>query len=483
MNLLMVLRILGLIMMAFSLTMLPPIAISIGYRDGHWLPFLESFLLVLAAGAALYLPVRRVQRDLRLRDGFLIVSLFWFVLGLTGAVPLLLTDVPKLSYTDAFFEAVSGFTTTGATVIVGLDSLPPSILWYRQQIQWLGGVGIIVLAVALFPVLGIGGMQLYKAETPGPVKDEKLTPRIAQTAKALWGVYLLLTAACAVAYFAAGMSWFDAVCHAFSTLSTGGFSTYDASLAHFDSALIESIAILFMFLGGVNFALHFLAWRIKDTTPYWQDPQFRAYCAVLGGFVAFVTAALVLTTTFESPLDALRHAAFQVVSMQTSTGFLTTGFATWPGVVAVLLMLTTFVGGCAGSTAGGMKVIRWQLVVKQGMREMKSLVHPSAELPVKFADKVVPARVLAAVTGFFAMYLVLFGVMVLMLMATGLDQVTAWSAVATSINNTGPGLGLVAANFQALPDAAKWVCAIAMLVGRLEVFTLLVLFTPAFWRR
>jgi trk system potassium uptake protein TrkH len=479
----MVLRILGMIVFAFSFTMLPPVVVSMLYGDGHWSPFAEAFAIVAGSGLAMWLPVRRVQRDLRLRDGFLVVALFWVLLGIAGAVPLILSDVPDLSFTDAVFEAVSGFTTTGATVIVGLDHLPPSILWYRQQIQWFGGVGIIVLAVALFPVLGIGGMQLYKAETPGPVKDEKLTPRIAQTAKALWGIYALLTAACAAAYFAAGMDAFDAIAHAFSTVSTGGFSPYDASLAHFDSAAIDAIAVVFMFLGGVNFALHFLAWRMKDGGIYLRDPQFRAYLGVVALIIVIVTAGLLASGTYASPGQALRYAALQVVSMHTSTGFVTTDFTAWPGALAVLLMLTTFVGGCAGSTAGGMKIIRWQLVVKQGIREMRGLVHPSAELPVKFADKVVPVHVLAAVTGFFAMYLVLFGAMMLLLMTLGYDQVTAWSAIATSINNAGPALGAVSANFVPLSDAAKWVCLTAMLVGRLEVFTLLVLFTPAFWRR
>ena len=483
MNLAMVLRIFGLIVVAFSFTMLPPVAVSLLYADGHWLPFVESFAITLAVGLAMWLPVRNVQRDLRLRDGFLVVALFWTLLGVAGAVPFLLTDVPNLSFTDSVFEAVSGFTTTGGTVIVGLDTLPESILWYRQQIQWLGGVGIIVLAVALFPVLGIGGMQLYKAEMPGPVKDEKLTPRITQTAKTLWGVYVLLTAACAVAYGMAGMDGFDAITHAFSTVATAGFSTYDASLGHFDSYAIDMIACVFMFLGGINFALHFVAWRAKSAGAYLQDPQFRAYLWLSVALVAFVTVYLYATSTYEAPSEAFRYAALQAISHQTTTGFATAPYAEWPGVLPVMLLLAGFIGGCAGSTAGGMKIIRWQLVLKQGVRELKRLVHPSAELPVKYADKPVGVQVLAAVTGFFAMYLVLFGVMMLILMALGLDQVTAWSAVAAGINNVGPGLGDVNANYTTIPDAAKWVVIFAMLIGRLEVFTLLVLFTPAFWRR
>jgi trk system potassium uptake protein len=483
MNIAMVQRILGMMLMVFSLTMLPPVAISLAWGDGHYAPFIDAFLIVAIAGLLIWLPVRKVQRDLRLRDGFLVVALFWVLLAFSGAAPLLLSDVPQLSVTDAVFEAVSGFTTTGATVIVGLETLPKSILYYRQQIQWLGGMGIIVLAVALLPVLGIGGMQLYKAETPGPVKDEKLTPRITQTAKAMWFVYVGLTAACATAYFAAGMDLFDAVGHAFATLSTGGFSSYDASLAHFDSYAIDVIASVFMFAGGTNFALHFLLFRQQSPGVYWRDPEFRVYFGIVATLVATVTVYLYATHTYATLAEAFRFGLLQLVSMQTSTGFVTADFSLWPGALPVLLMLATFIGGCAGSTGGGIKVIRWYLIYKQGSIELKRLVHPSAEIPVKIANKPVPVRVINAVGGFFAIYMILFGAMMLALMVTGLDQVTAWSAVATSINNTGPGLGQVVANFRDLNDAAKWICAAAMLIGRLEVFTLIILLTPSFWRR
>jgi trk system potassium uptake protein TrkH len=483
MNLPMVQRILGLMLLIFSLTMLPPIGVSFFYADGHWYPFAAAFGIVASVGALLYLPVRKVQRDLRLRDGFLVVAMFWVCLGMAGATPLFVSDVPAMSFTDAVFEAVSGFTTTGATVIVGLDTLPKSILYYRQQIQWLGGMGIIVLAVALLPVLGVGGMSLYMAETPGPVKDQKLTPRIAHTAKALWIVYLVLTIACAAAYWLAGMGAFDAIGHAFSTLSTGGFSPYDASLAYFDSFAIDMIAIFFMLAGGTSFALHFVMFRQRSFATYWREPEFRASVLIVGAFVAVVTLYLRITGTYGSLAEAFRYGAFQVVSLQTSTGFVTTDFSVWPGALPALVLLTTFIGGCAGSTAGGIKVIRWLLVFKQGVAELRRLVHPSAEIPVKVADRTVPVAVMNAVAGFFAIYLVLFGGMMLLLMVFGLDQVTAWSAVATCINNAGPALGTVSANFRDVPDAAKWVCTLAMLIGRLELFTLIVLFTPDFWRR
>ncbi len=483
MNLPMVLRILGLMLLMFSLSMLPPVGVSLGYRDGHAHVFLLSFAVVAAIGFLLWLPVRGVRRDLRLRDGFLVVAVFWLFLALAGATPLLISDAPELSFTDAVFEAVSGFTTTGATVIAGLDALPPSILYYRQQIQWLGGIGIIVLAVALFPVLGIGGMSLYKADTPGPFKDQKLTPRIAQTAKALWGVYAALTAACALCYWFAGMTPFDAIGHAYSTVSTAGFSTHDASLAHFDSAAIDAIATFFMFLGGTSYVLHFVVARGRDPRLYWRDTEFHAYFLLIAAMVGGATLYLWLAGEFESLATSLRHASLQVVSVQTSTGFLTTGFAHWPGPVPAFMMLMTLVCACAGSTSGGMKVIRWIIVSRQGVAELKRLIHPSAEIPVKLGNRPVPQRVIGGVAGFFAMYFIVFAILMFLMMLFGLDQVTAWSAVAATINNVGPGLGEVAWSFGKLPDSAKWVGVIAMLVGRVEIFAIVLLFTPAFWER
>jgi trk system potassium uptake protein TrkH len=483
MNLAMVQRILGLMLMIFSLTMLPPVIVSLIYRDGHAQPFLDAFVIVLVVGVLLWLPVRKVRRDLRLRDGFLVVALFWICLGLAGATPLLVTDLPNLSFTDAVFEAVSGFSTTGATVIVGLDYLPKSILYYRQQIQWLGGMGIIVLAVALLPVLGIGGMSLYKAETPGPIKDQKLTPRITQTAKALWFVYALMTAACIACYYLAGMDAFDAIGHAFSTMATGGYSPYDASLGHFDSALIDAIATVFMFLSGASFALHFTALRGRSLGLYWREPEFLSYFWLIATIIVFSTLYLRFHGEFDTLARSLRYASFQVVSLHTGTGYTTAAFSNWPGALPALLLLLTFIGGCAGSTTGGMKVIRWLLVLRQGLAELKQLVHPSAEIPVKVAGKLVPQRVMNGVAGFFAIYFILFGTLMLLLMTFGLDQVTAWSAVASSLNNVGPGLGEVAAHFRDIPDPAKWVCIIAMLAGRLEIFTLVLLLTPDFWRK
>jgi len=420
---------------------------------------------------------------LRLRDGFLVVASFWTVLGTFGAAPLLLADSLSMSLTDGIFESMSGLTTTGATVLTGLDDLPRSILYYRQQLQWFGGMGIIVLAVAVLPMLGVGGMQLYRAETPGPVKDTKLTPRITETAKALWYVYLTFTLACGASYMLAGMNWFDALCHAFSTVAIGGFSTHDLSMGYFDSTAIELVAIVFMFAAGINFSLHFYAWRYVSIKHYSQDPEFRGYTVILLGVAALVIFGLFRYQVFDTPGETVVTGLFQAVSIATTTGFTTADYAAWPAAVPVLLIFASFIGGSAGSTAGGIKVVRWLLIYKQGVREISRLVHPSAEIPVKLGNKAVGHRVVDAVWGFFSVYVVVFAVMLVMMMATGLDQVTAFSAVAATLNNLGPGLGDVASGFMTLSDQAKWIAIVGMLLGRLEIFTLLVLITPQFWRR
>lgn len=483
MNLPVVQRILGLLLMMFSVTMLPPVAVSLLYGDAAWAPFVYGFLLTLAAGAALWAPVRRAREELRLRDGFLVVASFWLVLGAFGSAPLLFSAEPTMTFTEAVFESMSGLTTTGATVLTGLDGLPKSILYYRQQLQWLGGMGIIVLAVAVLPMLGVGGMQLYRAESPGPVKDTKLTPRITETAKALWYLYLAFTAICALCYWLAGMDVFDAVCHSFSTVAIGGFSPHDLSIGHFQSTPIDLIAIVFMFLAGINFSLHFFAWRYNRVSHYFADPEFRAYSFILASLSVVAVATLWWSGVYDTAGEAATHGLFQVVSIATTTGYTTANYAAWPGALPVMLILASFVGGCAGSTAGGIKVIRALLIYKQGGREIARLIHPSAEIPVKLGNRAVPHRVVDAVWGFFAIYVVVFGVMMMALLATGLDQVTAFSAVAATLNNLGPGLGDVASGFMTVSSPGQWVAILAMVLGRLEIFTLLVLVTPTFWRR
>lgn len=482
MNLLTVQRIMGLLLIIFSVTMLPPMGVALYYGDGHWHPFLDSFVGMLIVGTLIWWPARKATRELRVRDGFLVVSLFWIVLGLAGAVPLLISDVPDLSVTDAVFEAVSGFTTTGATVLIGLEELPISILYFRQQIQWLGGIGIVVLAVALLPMLGIGGMQLLKAESPRPSKDVRLTPRITETAKALWVIYVTLTALCAACYWMAGMSPFDAIAHSFSTVSTGGHSTHDASLGYFDNVAVEIVASLFMLLGSVNFALHFFVWRYRRVQDYFRDPEFRAFL-FLATCLFLLTLGMLIFNQVYSTDTAVRQAVFTAISAQTGTGFFTTDYSLWPGAIPVILLLATFISGSAGSTSGGMKVIRWLLIWKQGQREVQHLIHPSAEIPVRIGSKPVDWRIIDSVWGFFGAYVILFAVLMVLMMIAGSDHVTAFSAIASCMNNYGVGLGEVSSNFRGLSEPGKWLCVIAMLLGRLEIFPLLVIATPSFWRR
>ena len=483
MQTLVILRILGLLLMVFSVTMLPPVAIDFIYQENKSAPFINAFMLILGFGMLLFLPLYKQKKELRLRDGFMIVVMFWVVLGSVGGLPLYLSADDQLSVTDAIFESISGLTTTGATVIVGLDELPHSILFYRQFLQWLGGMGIIVLAVAVLPMLGIGGMQLYRAEMPGPVKDTKLTPRITETAKALWYIYLGLTITCGVAYWLAGMNAFDAVGHAFSTVAIGGFSTHDASIGYFQNTGIELIAIVFMLLSGVNFALHFTAFRRRRLTPYLKDAEFGTYILILFTVSLITIGYLHFSETFDSAQESVIEGLFQVVSIGTTTGFTTQEYYAWPGFLPVLLLYVSYIGGCAGSTGGGIKVIRILLLVKQGARELRRLVHPSAQFAVKIGRKPVPNNVIEAVWGFFAAYFAISALMILLLMASGLNQDTAFSAVAACLNNLGPGLDEVGQNFAHINDFAKWVLCVAMLLGRLEIFTLLVLLTPGFWRK
>jgi trk system potassium uptake protein TrkH len=482
MRLAVVQRILGLLLMVFSITMLPPVAVSIYFNDGAIHAFEQAFGISLLGGFLIWFPARRHIEELRLRDGFLIVAAFWIGLGSVGSLPFVFMEAPSLSFTDAMFEAMSGLTTTGATILTGLDYMPQSLLFYRAQLQWLGGMGIIVLAVAVLPMLGVGGMQLYRAEMAGPVKDSKLTPRITETAKALWYIYLGLTIACSAGYYYAGMNPFDAVCHAFSTVAIGGFSTHDASMGYFANPLINSIAIVFMFLAGINFSLHFMAWRGKSIRGYLTDPECRTYARGMAGLAVAVTAYLYLTGEYATFGETISEGLFQVVSIATTTGFTTTDYSAWPGALPVMLLFASFVGGCAGSTGGGMKVMRVLLVYRQGVREIKRLVHPSAEIPVKLGGQTVPPRVIDSVWGFFAVYVVVFVVMMVILLADGVDQITAFSAIAASLNNLGPGLGDVAMGYGSLSDLSKWVCVIAMLLGRLEIFTLLVLVSRSFWQ-
>ena len=483
MQLAVIFRILGILLSLFSLTMIPPLVISLFTKDGSATPFILAFVIILFIGLLFWLPVKNFKNDLRLRDGFFVVVLFWVGLGLTGSIPLLLSNVPDLSITDAIFESISGLTTTGATIIIGIDNLPKSILFYRQELQWLGGMGIIVLAVAILPMLGIGGMQLYRAETPGPVKDTKLTPRITETAKSLWYVYLTMTIACAFSYFLAGMGFFDAIAHSFSTVSIGGFSTHDQSIGYFNNSSIESVAIFFMLASGINFSLHFLSFRNINIKPYLNDAELHAYLKILIVICIVCSSYNAIAGNYENLSEVFRDSIFQTVSIATTTGFTTANFQNWPGFIPLLLIFSCFIGACAGSTCGGIKVIRILLLFKQGIREIKRLIHPNAIFTIKIGDKPISERIIEAVWGFLAVYVIIFAILLLVLMATDIDFLTAFSALSACINNLGPGLGEVSQNYYGINEIAKWILCLAMLLGRLEIFTLLVLLTPDFWRR
>lgn len=474
-------RIFGAIVGLSSLISLPPLAIALARHEASVQAFADSFLIAAVIGFVLWFPVRGVRYELRLRDGFLITAGTWILAILVAAIPFTLGP-PFLSYTDAVFEAASGLTTTGATVIVGLDDLPKSVLFYRALLCYLGGMGIVILAVAILPMLKVGGMQLFRAESTGPTKDSKLTPRIADTAKALWLIYTGLNALCVLAYWIGGMSLFDAVCQSMSTVATAGFGNYDANLGHWNSGLIEIIATVFMFLGGLSFGLHWYAWRRATISHYQADAELRAFVRICAVASLAIALSLWLGGRFDTFLESLRHATFQVVSNITTTGFTTVGFTDWPGFAPLLLIMIGFIGGCAGSTSGGMKVARVQMVVRQGVREIKQLVHPKGQFVVKVGGKRVSESVVISVAGFCTLYILSYLVMTLLLTALGVDIVTAFSAIAACLNNMGPGLGQVAVHFKDLEDLPVWICSIAMVLGRLEVFTLLVLLTPQFWQ-
>ncbi|MFM2398366.1 MAG: hypothetical protein RL341_523 [Pseudomonadota bacterium] len=487
-HLLPVINVLGFVVLLFAFTMLVPWGVALVNGDAALPIYNESLFFTLICGALLWALTRKHKRELQPRDGFLLVSLVWATLPAFAAVPLLLyfrqAGVP-ISFTDAYFEAMSGLTTTGATVLTGLEKLPHSINIWRCWLVWLGGMGIIVMAVAILPLLGVGGMQIYKAETPGPMKDAKLTPRITETAKGLYAVYVGVSVACWLSYRAAGMSWFDAFCHMCATMGLGGFSTYDASFGQFNSPAIEAVAIVFMTLAGFNFAMHFLAWRQRSIRPYFFCPEARWYLLALYSGVAIIAAFLYLRGVYPSFLENLRHAAFNVVSIATTTGFASVDYAQWPIFAPVLMLLMCCFVTCAGSTGGGIKMLRAVILFKQSKREVTRILHPRIVNPVKIAGDVVENKVVLAVLAFMLLYggIVIF--MTLLMLFTGLDAVTAFTAIIASINNTGPGLGEVgpASNFQSLSDFQTWVCTVCMLLGRLELFSVLVILTPTFWRK
>lgn len=481
MSLRQILRLLGVLMLMYSVTLLPPFLLSLYYADGSVTAFSAAFVQIVALGLLAWWPNRHCRDELTPRDGFVVVLMFWLVFGSIGALPFLLAPHHELDLVDALFESFSGLTGSGASVIADVDNITPSLNYYRHQLCWLGGMGIVVLAVAVMPMLGVGGMQLYRAESPGVVKD-KLTPRITETAKALWLIYVGLTLLCTLSFRLAGMSWLDAVCHAFSTIATAGFSTHAASIGHFDSALIEGIAVVFMFAGAINFGLHFMALRRGQFPAYARNPELRFFAGSLALLVLLVTAMLWSSSTLAG-LDALRHALFMSTSMLTTTGFVSTDYTLWPGILPFLVASASIMGGMAGSTASGVKPLRMLIALKHSLREISRLLHPNGVFALRLGRKVVHYRVVDAVWGFLTLYIMVFAVMMWAVMATGLDFTSTYGAVLASLNNAGAGLGVVASHYADITDAAKLILVSGMILGRLEIFTFLVLLTPAFWRR
>lgn len=478
-----VIRVFGVLLMCFSLTLLVPLLFSWYWQDGAVTSYDEAFLLAFLTGFGLWWTTRNEKHDLKVRDGFLMVVMVWTLLPVYACLPLIL--YLNISFTDAYFEAVSGLTTTGATVLANLDTLAPSINLWRGMMVWLGGMGLIVLAVAVLPLLGIGGRQMFKAETPGPMKDSQLTPRMTHTAKGLWLVYGGITLACVLSLHWAGMSWFDAVMHAFATMGLGGFSSHDASFGYWDSPAIEAVTIFFMLIAGINFATHFLAIHGRSFKPYRHDPEVVWYLVVVIGSVIGIAGYLAALDVYPDFWTALRFSAFNVVSIATTTGFANTDYYLWPAFAPLWMLFLCSFATSAGSTGGGIKMMRAIILFRQFYRELMRAMHPSAVWPVRAGGGAVSQNILSAVMAFGFIYSVAIASMTLVMSFSGLDTITAFSAVLASINNTGPGLNQVgpATNYESLTDFQTWVCTFAMLLGRLEIFTLLVVLTPAFWRK
>ena len=477
-------HVLGLLLAIFGVAYVLPIGCSIIMGDGLWPQFLAAAAINSGVGLGITLATLKYRRELKPRDGFLLVTLVWVLMSASASLPLLLA-LPKLSFTRAFFETMSGLTTTGSTVLTGLEQLPRSLIFWRSCLHWFGGLGIIVMALAVLPLLGVGGMQLYKAEAPGPIKDEKLAPRITETAKSLWMVYGTLTAAGIVSLRICGMSWFDAICHAFSVVGLGGFSTHDASIAWFNSPAIELVLILLMFVSSLNFARHFIALRRLSLQTYTRDPECKAIFALLAASVVVIAMLLTWHGVYPSFWTSLRHSAFNVVSMATTTGFVTQDYSAWPVFAPIWMLFLSCIVCSTGSTGGGIKMFRTLLLARQAGRELKLLVHPSAMASVRIGGRVIPDRVADAVLGFIFLYFMTVALLTFALLLSGLDFDSAFSATVAAINNTAHGLGTVGPvrNYHSLTDFQTWVCTVAMLLGRLEIFSVIVLFTPAFWRK
>lgn len=466
-------------LLLFSMTLVIPLITSFIYSDGNHYTFIYSFLIILGLGSILYLPNISAKNDIKIKEGFLIVVLFWFVLSIVGSLPFMIDRQLSLNFYDALFESVSGWTTTGATIINNLDVLTPSILIYRQELQWLGGMGIVILALAILPMLGVGGMQLYKAESTGPIKDNKISPRIAETAKSLWSIYLGLTVSCAFLYYVAGMNLFDAVAHSFSTIAIGGFSTHNLSIGYYNNSLIETICIFFMLISAINFILHYMALSSKSLSCYFRDSEFITYMLIILGLIL----VFALYTTFSGGINiTFQQIIFQTVSFITTSGFSTTTYDAWPDFMITALILVSFIGACAGSTGGGLKVVRVLLLFKLLKKELLKILHPTAEIPIRINKSPINDDLSGTLYNFFMFYIISYLLLSFLVLLSGHDITTSFSTVASCINNLGPALGDAVNNYSNLNIFSKYILIFAMILGRLEIFTLLIVMTPYFWK-
>ena len=477
MNFKAIINLFSILVLLFSLSYVFPIVVSLIFNDNSLQLFLPAFIFVGVLGLIGFFFTKGVQRDLTAKDGFVIIVMFWLVLSMAGSIPFYLSGMSPI---DAFFESMSGITTTGATVISNIENLPESLKFYRQLLQWMGGMGLIVLAIAVMPLLGIGGGQLFKTDIPGAMGEQRLTPRIQETAKALWSIYLGLTVLCAIFYAVAGMSFFDAVSHAMSTVSIGGFSTYNNSIGHFNSITIEIICMVFMLLSAMSFALHYFSIYKSKSLKYFYDPELRFFVSIL--FIIFILAFLVNTLSSQSNLS-IRELAFHTVSTVTTTGFGISDTSSWSFSISFLLLIGAFIGACSGSVGGGVKSWRVMIMLNHAYSNIIKMIHPNSVLTLKVGSKSVDDNVATSVWGFFSIYVFSFVVLLLAVLISGLDLETAFSSVGACLNNLGPGLGMVSDNYSEINAFAKGILAFSMLLGRLEIFTLLIILTPMFWAK
>ncbi|MBP6382519.1 MAG: potassium transporter [Pseudomonadales bacterium] len=474
-------RMCSVLVLLFSISLVPPALVAVQFGETQVHTFLNAMLALVAAGVGGLLATRHNSTPLRQRDGFLVVVLFWVVFAACGAVPFVMDPGIHLRLVDAMFESVSGITTTGASVLSGLDAQPRSIIYYRAQLNFLGGLGIVVLAMALLPYLGVGGAKLYQSETPGPMKEDRMTPRLADTAKSLWLIYSGITLVCALAYHLAGVPWFDAVCYAMSTISLGGFSTHDASLGYYDSAAVEIVGGTFFLLAAANFALYFRMIQSRSLRPWLNDVEFRFFLSVFAIVAAITIVSLWAAGTFPAHESAY-HGFFQAASVMTGNGMNTVGYPGWPAAVVMLLIVSSFFGGCVGSTSGAIKAMRFLLLFREVKREIMQLIHPHAQLSVRLARRSVPDSAVQAVVTFVSLYIISAFAFTLLLTFTGLDPLTAFATTAGCLNNMGIGYGDTGGGFGGINDAAKWIMSVAMIWGRLEVLPVLVILSRSYWR-